>query len=184
MKRILILIGCLFWLTACSSLPDDLVSEDHNAEVMDNYQQWVNTSPDSVLDVRMGGVISKVTNLKDKSRIEIVNLPISSSGRPDITQEPQGRFIAYVKGFIEPMTYTKGRLITVVGKGLQPETDKVGEYDYTFPVMEAYGQHLWTIETTTYVENDAMMGGCFRGGFRCGAYGYGPSRTQVIQQVK
>lgn len=182
MKKLCVIFLAVVGLSACSSLPTELVTD--SKQPVTNYQQWVNTNPSQTVDVRLGGVISKVTNLQDKTRIEIVNLPIDAAGKPDISQEPQGRFVAYLDGFVEPMTFSQGRLITVAGKSMPPETDKVGDYNYTFPVMNATGQHLWTIEKTTYIENDFMMGGCFRGAWRCGGFGYGPTRAEVIQQVK
>lgn len=181
MKRYCWLFLMLIGLSACSSLPPEL--ETTSTQPISDYQQWINTDPNKVVDVRLGGVIAKVTNLKDKTRIEIVNLPISSTGKPSLEQDPEGRFVAYVDGFLDPMAYKNGRLITVAGKSAAPEQGKVGDYSYTFPVLNATGQRLWTIEKTTYIENnDLWMGGCFRSSIFC--QGYGPSRARVIQQVK
>ncbi len=83
-------------------------------------------------DVRLGGIIAKVDNFKDKTRLEIVNLPISKSGKPDIDEEPTGRFVAYFDGYLEPVAFSEGRLVTVVGKGAGEEEGKIGEHGYIF----------------------------------------------------
>ncbi len=87
-------------------------------------------------DVRLGGIIAKVDNFKDKTRLEIVNLPISKSGKPDIDEEPTGRFIAYFDGYLEPVAFSEGRLLTVVGKGAGEEEGKIGEHEYVFPIIK------------------------------------------------
>ena len=82
-------------LSACSTLPEDLVSTNPNVQT--SYSNW-KKSLDVSQEVRLGGVIAHVTNLKYTTRVEVVNLPIASNGKPDINQEPQGRFVAYVQG--------------------------------------------------------------------------------------
>lgn len=62
-------------MVGCSSLPTEL--EASSEPVITDYQEWVNQLPEAK-DVRLGGVIAKVTNLKDKSRVEVVNMPILS----------------------------------------------------------------------------------------------------------
>ncbi|WP_105902444.1 Slp family lipoprotein [Vibrio gangliei] len=181
MKKLSVFLFVLIDIAGCSSLPTEL--ETQSQQPITDYQQWVNSDPDQTADVRLGGVITKVTNLQDKTRLEIVNLPISSAGKPSLEADPKGRFVAYVDGFLDPVTYAKGRLITVAGKSMPPETGKVGDYTYTFPVMQASGQRLWQIEKTTYIDNnDFWIGGCWRGSIFCSSYG--PTRARVVEQVK
>ncbi|MGV3002405.1 Slp family lipoprotein [Vibrio sp. E150_018] len=181
MKKYGLLFLILIGLSACSSLPPEL--EATSEQPITDYQQWVNSNPDKSVEVRLGGIITKVTNLSDQTRIEIVNLPISSNGKPSLESDPKGRFVAYVDGFLEPVNYKPGRLITVVGQSTEPEKGKVGEYSYTFPTLKANGQRLWTIEKSTYIENDDWwMRGCLRGSTFC--HNYGPTRARVIQEVK
>lgn len=72
----------------------------------------------------MGGVVANISNQKDRTRVELVNLPIDSAGRPNIHQEPQGRFVAYVPGFLDPITYGEGRLLTLYGTTAPSEQAK------------------------------------------------------------
>lgn len=181
MKKLCLILVILVGLSACASLPPELATQSQ--QPITDYQQWVNSDPKQSHEVRLGGVIAKVTNLKDRTRLEIVNLPISSTGKPSLDDDPKGRFVAYVDGFLDPIAYANGRLITVAGSSLEPEVGKVGDYDYTFPVVQVTGQRLWQIEKTTYIENnDFWVGGCWSRSLFC--HGYGPTRARVVEEVK
>lgn len=175
-----IVICTAFLLSACGSLPENLKTE--NANVVTNYDQWLST-PSVTAEVRLGGVIAGVTNLEQSTRVEIVNLPISSIGKPDIDKEPQGRFIAYIKGFADPVMLAEGRLITLLGQSQPKEQGKVGEFTYDFPVMEAKGYHLWRIEEKIIVHDiDSGLYPCRS--FYCRDLRFGTRQGKVIQEVK
>ena len=177
--KLLALPLCLV-LSACSTLPEVLKSD--NPQLLTEYDTWkyANTSQPSV---RLGGVIAKVTNLENKTRIEVVNLPISNSGKPDINQEPDGRFVGYIQGFADPVTLSEGRLITMLGEGGKPEVGKVGEFDYSFPVMQIEGFHLWRIEETVRMNDvDSYLYPCRS--LYCRDIRYGTRQGKVIQEVK
>jgi len=139
------LLACtaFVFLSACSSLPGELNASSES--VITDYQTWV-SSANAQQEVRLGGVIAKVTNLKDKTRIEVVNVPIDSVGRPSMKAEPEGRFVGYVDGFLDPITYAEGRLITLLGNTVSPEKGTVGDFEHDFPVMKIKGYHLWRVE--------------------------------------
>ncbi|MFA0084547.1 starvation-inducible protein [Vibrio sp. 10N.286.49.C2] len=171
---------CLsFLLTACGSLPDQLATTNEN--VVAQYQPVVDASDG--IEVRLGGVIDTVTNLASRTRIEIVNLPIDKYGKPDIDQEPNGRFIAYVDGFVDPVTYSRGRLITVGGKKAGVERGKVGEFEADFPVINAYGQYLWRVEERLIINrHNSSFNSCW--GYYCDDFYYGPTQGRVVKEVK
>ena len=99
MKQTLCFIFALL-LAGCSSLPSEL--ESSQATIITEYSAFSTVSEHNrPSEVRLGGVIARIDNLTTTTRIEVVNLPISSSGKPDITQEPNGRFVVYFDGFIE-----------------------------------------------------------------------------------
>lgn len=178
-KLPLVLFATLL-LVACSHLPQSLQSSAEN--VLTNYSAWGEDTPNAA-PVRLGGVIAKVTNLKDKTRVEVVNLPIGSNGKPDINEEPSGRFVAYVDGFADPVTLSEGRLITLLGVTMGEESGQVGEYNYTFPVMKSSGYHLWRIEERVIVrEFDSYLYPCR--GLHCRTLQPTTKQGTVIQQVK
>ncbi len=148
----LAIVSALFIITACSSLPPEL--ENDSTNLVTNYSQFAKAQATKNKPVRLGGVVAKVTNLPQQTRLEIVNLPIDSTGRPDIKVDPKGRFVAYVPEFLDPVTYAAGRLVTVMGISAAPELGVVGEYQYQFPVIQATGHHLWQVETITISDAD------------------------------
>lgn len=167
-------------LSACSSLPDNLKTENPN--LVTDYQTW-QAMPEQPAQLRLGGIIAQVTNLAQQTRIEVVNLPIGSSAKPDIKQEAQGRFVVYVDGFADPVTLAEGRLISVLGESQGREQAKVGEYDYDFPVMKASGYHLWRIEESVIMYDfDSYLYPCH--GLYCRDSRYGPKQGKVIQEVR
>ncbi|GEA60573.1 Slp family lipoprotein [Vibrio comitans] len=181
MYRVFIALVLGLVLVGCSSLPDSLVSS--NEKIVTDYGDWVNSAPEAVSEVRLGGVIAEITNLKEKTRLEIVNLPIAKDGKPDINVEPEGRFVAYVDGFIDPVTFSKGRLISVLGNPDGNETGKVGEYEYRFPVLNANGYHLWQIKETLIVHDEPLSMFPCRSLY-CREVRYGPTTGHVVQSVE
>lgn len=179
-SRLFFLVAFSSMVMGCSSLPEELNA--NSEQVVTDYQEWVNTVPDAG-DVRLGGVIAKVTNLQDKTRVEVVNLPISSSGKPDIDAEPKGRFVGYIDGYVEPLSFAEGRLVTLVGTSSGTEDGTVGDYPYTFPVMNVYNQRLWQI-TERVVINDFAPTYYSCRSLHCRSFQTMPKSGRVIQDVE
>jgi len=142
MAKLMLLISLSVFVVGCGSkypAPIDLmVSSDSNVK---QIQQGVAT--DRGVTIRWGGVIANVNNLENDTWIEVVQLPLKSSGRPTDTDISPGRFLVKVEGFIDPAIYAAGREFTVVGI-LSGMTDgKVGDFDYKFPVVASQGYYLW-----------------------------------------
>lgn len=178
--RSIFLFALALLLSACGSLPDNLKTD--NVNVVTDYDQW-RQSTLAGSEVRLGGVIAKVTNLEQSTRVEVVNLPISAIGKPDIDKEPQGRFVAYIQGFADPVTLAEGRLITLLGNSQATEQGQVGEFSYEFPVMNVTGYHLWRIEEKIIVHDiDSGLYSCRS--LYCRDLQFGTRQGKVIQEVK
>jgi outer membrane lipoprotein len=54
-----------------------------------------------------------------------------------------GRFRMTVKGFMDPMVYKVGRLMTFTGKLGELQKGLVGEHNYVFPSAQVEGYYLW-----------------------------------------
>jgi outer membrane lipoprotein len=96
--------------------------------------------------VRWGGMILETENRETATWLTILALPLSKDGKPRVADESPGRFIAIVPLFLEPMVYSRERLVTVTATVLRSETRKVGEFPYLYPVIEAEAHHLWPVE--------------------------------------
>jgi len=93
--------------------------------------------------VMWGGVVLVSTNLKDSTQLEILAYPLDSNQRPNRDQEPLGRFLAVQEGYLETTDYAQGRLITVRGTLGDKRIGRVGEAEYTYPVVKINQLHLW-----------------------------------------
>lgn len=93
--------------------------------------------------VLWGGIIVKTINKKKGSLIEIVQLPLDSSGRPKDVDKTQGRFIVAIKEFMDPAIYAQGRDISVAGEVAGVEDLPIGELKYTYALLRAKTIKLW-----------------------------------------
>ena len=91
-----------------------------------------------------GGRIVQVSNFADHSEIELLAYPLDSSQRPKANDSGNGRFIAVMPGYVEPLDYPPGSLMTVSGKLNGSRAGKVGEADYVFPLVGVAQSHVWT----------------------------------------
>ena len=98
--------------------------------------------------VRWGGTIIETVNEKDVTRLTVLGRSLSKDGEPEFTDDSAGRFIAIVPDFIDPKVYAPERDVTVTGTLVGTEAGTVGEYAYTYPVVEATAWYLWPREVT------------------------------------
>ena len=96
--------------------------------------------------VRWGGIILNTENLASTTRITILSMPLSKSGKPIISDKGQGRFVAEFKRFLEPALFPQNKRITVVGTLRDSESSRIGDYLYTYPVVEVIHHYRWPEE--------------------------------------
>jgi len=99
--------------------------------------------------VLWGGIIIASANLKDVTQFEILAYPLDSSQRPLVDKTPLGRFVAQQEGYLETSNYTQGRLITIRGMLQGKNTGKVGESEYTYPLVRINEHFLWSERNDT-----------------------------------
>lgn len=115
---------------------------------------------------RWGGKIVSVVNKQDVSEIEVVFFPENSFGKPITSMPSAGRFKAVVDGFVDPLVFEPGRLITVVGELTDSQVGVIGEQEYTYPTINAKGYYMWKETTDVNVEIDTFAFSPF--GYRAG----------------
>lgn len=110
--------------------------------------QQVATAPANFrnLQVVWGGSVISVHNFADHSEIEVLAYPLDSSQRPRLKEPASGRFIAIVPGFLEPMDYPPGSLVTLRGTLDGARNGEVGQAAYTFALVHSDAMHRWTPE--------------------------------------
>ena len=139
MKRVIMLGLTGLLLVGCSSVPKELAYEPESQLVA--YQpalQGMEGKP-----ARWSGVISAVHNEQDQSIIEVVYLPLKANGVPTQTEQSPGRFLAVMKGFVDPTLYAKGRNLTVLGTLDKPVDSQIGDHKYRFSVLKVTASKLW-----------------------------------------
>lgn len=86
----------------------------------------------------------ELKNLRDQTEVTVLGFPFDNSGAPNTGQKPIGRFILIKKGFLEPLDFRKGKIISVVGSLSGERKGQVGERDYTYSLLKAQQIQLWS----------------------------------------
>ena len=105
-----------------------------------------------------GGRVVAVNNLADHSETELLAYPLDSSQRPKANDSGNGRFIAVMPGFVEPLNYPQGALMTLSGTLDGSRSGKVGEASYVFPLVTVNESHVWTAEELRKGHNNVHFG--------------------------
>lgn len=141
--KLLSLPALLTLLAACAPAP---IYPAHGGAFVSATPEQVATAPANFHGLRVvwGGRVIRVHNLARDSEVEILAYPLDSSQRPRVRQPATGRFIAIVPGFVEPMEYPAGALVTLRGTIAGSRAGDVGQAAYTFPTVDSRAMHRWT----------------------------------------
>jgi outer membrane lipoprotein len=134
----------LLLVAGCSSkpiLPTEGVNTELTAQLVADSGKEMSGSR-----VLWGGVIVSTTNLKERTRLEVLAYPLDSSHRPQTGKLAGSRFLAYYPGYLESVDYAAGRQVSMVGTISGIEEARLGEHSYRYPSIEAEKIHLWPIE--------------------------------------
>jgi outer membrane lipoprotein len=93
-------------------------------------------------NVLWSGVIISSVNLKEGTIIEVVQKPADRRGKPKDVDESEGRFLALYPGYLDVAIYNGGRKVTVAGEVQGKRIQRLGEIDYTYPLISAKEIHL------------------------------------------
>ena len=140
MRNLLILLLSLpLAISGCTTDPFKSV------EVSDVTVAQAAATPDAFRGqlVRWGGTIIGISNLQDHSMVEVLGTPLASFSEPDDRKMSTGRFMVRIPGFVDPAEYQEPNRLTVVGSLAGVTRGKVGDYTYTYPVVEARQRKLW-----------------------------------------
>ena len=94
-------------------------------------------------EIRWGGNIVSTRNERDHTVLEIVARDLDSDGRPLAEDKSLGRFLVKARGFLDPAVYKSEREVTVRGRIEAVVEQAIGEYRYTYPVIQADDVYLW-----------------------------------------
>ncbi len=138
MLPVIVLTGCATNIpTAVQQAPAQILSVTLAQQSVDRHLGR---------DVRWGGEIIFLENASDSTDIAILATSLGSRGKPDSDGLLDARFIARIGGFLDPLEYIEGRQITVTGVISGLESRMVGEYVYSYPLVQVHVYHLWPKE--------------------------------------
>jgi outer membrane lipoprotein len=138
------LVSACLLLTGCA-LSDDQTRTLPSGAPLISYEQ-VNAAPESYKGqpVTFGGKVLKARRLKEGTRIELLQLPLTGSLQPSMDlSKSQGRFVALQKEFLDPATIPPGTYLTVTGEMAGSVTLPLDEIQYTYPLVHITTLRVW-----------------------------------------
>jgi outer membrane lipoprotein len=138
--RPLTLAAAIALLGGCASIPTPLQGTYTNVSTASAQQGGAGGT-----HVRWGGQIIKTEPEAQQTCFYLMSRPLDNQARPESGSagDNQGRFVACRNGFYDPEVFTRGREVTVTGTLHGTVSEKVGDYDYAYPRVEADVVYLW-----------------------------------------
>ena len=93
--------------------------------------------------VEWGGTLVETRHLENRTELELVAYPLGSCGLPNIESGQIGRFIIVFPDFLETADYKAGRQVSAAGRIEGIREGRLGDANYSFPVLESHQVHLW-----------------------------------------
>ncbi|MGA7295894.1 MAG: Slp family lipoprotein [Rhodanobacteraceae bacterium] len=106
----------------------------------------VAAAPEKATDARViwGGKIISVENKADHTEVQVLAYPLDRNQIPRADDTGNGRFIALLPGFVEPLDYPADGWVTMQGHIEGMRSDRVGQAPYVFPLLKVRAAHLWS----------------------------------------
>jgi outer membrane lipoprotein len=138
-RRVLFLsiLGALV-LGGCATIPQPLAGDYAPVTL-----EAARSGTANATQVRWGGEIVETQPQEQQTCFFVLAESLDSQARPKAGEESLGRFVACKQGFYDPEVFAKGREITVTGTLNGTVQHKIGQFDYTYPRVEASNIYLW-----------------------------------------
>jgi outer membrane lipoprotein len=142
-KLALILIVAV--LSGCVTIPQVLEGEFLEISPTDAKTEHLMNK-----NVRWSGLVIQTINNKDKTCFEIVQTETEKNLRPkNILPKNGSRFLACKEGFLEPHAFNK-RMVTITGKLMAYTEQKVGDFQYEYPIVQTDLVYIWRKHNRPY----------------------------------
>lgn len=152
LRRTSVLLGCLSCLgfltvTACAEIlviPTSL--EDRVDRTVSFVQLHEQPGEYHGRLVMLGGLVLKANRLKDRTQLEVLQLPLDSLHLPRAPLvQTQGRFLAFQNSFLHPAVFGNGTRVTLVGEVTGTTVQSLGETEYLYPTIEIKYLKVWEV---------------------------------------
>lgn len=138
-KKSLISVFFLLFLSSCSLIPEPLEVEDNT--VLIPYKEALNNIGSTA---RWGGEIVNVSIEQEYTVLEVVQMALTNTSRPKNENESAGRFKLFYKGLLDPVIYKKGKKVTALGTISDPVSGNIDALEYSFPTLVVQNIYLWS----------------------------------------
>ncbi len=149
---------CLAALALAACAPAPIYPTTANTLAVPPYQVAQTPERYASAPVIWGGRIVRVDTLADHSEVQLLAYPLDSSQRPKPNDSGNGRFIAILPGFVEPLDYPSGALMTVSGQLQGSRAGQVGSANYVFPLVSVDQSHVWSADEMSKGRNNVHFG--------------------------
>ncbi len=95
--------------------------------------------------VRWGGMVVSDQIGPTHSTLTILAYPLNAQGRPLLRRMPLGRFQAVSHGYLDPILFAQGRLVTIVGTAAGTRPGLIGQAHYLYPRLHVLATHIWRL---------------------------------------
>lgn len=92
-----------------------------------------------------GGRIVGIINRGEFTEIEVLSLPLGAGDRPRRSADGGARFVIRHPGFLDPMTFSTDRYVSVLGRFTGIEKRSVGAFPLDHPVVQSHKLELWPL---------------------------------------
>ncbi|MDO4625809.1 MAG: Slp family lipoprotein [Pasteurellaceae bacterium] len=137
-------------LSGCINAPNGLQRDQADILAMNKIRQQDYSC--QCKRVRLGGKILNATALKNQTKLEVFSQNISLfSAKPILDDYSDGRFIAYIDGFIDPASLTD-HYITVAGILSGQQQGYIDQAHYTYPIIQVTHYKRWRVGQESYYD--------------------------------
>ena len=93
--------------------------------------------------VILGGRIIANHTTDKGTELEVLQLELDGSDRPEDNSRSAGRFLVRTDQFLDPAIYARGLMITVAGRVQGGATGAIGQMTYSYPVIRPVEIKKW-----------------------------------------
>ena len=149
MRKVVVLFGLALLLYGCTyAISRSMTAQADKTVTFEMLQ----TDPDAFKGkiIILGGTISQINTTKQGTLIEVVQKPLDYWGKPKRTKRTEGSFLVLYPGYLNTMTYTPGREITLAAEVEGTRSKALGETEFMYPLVLAKELKLWEIDRQTW----------------------------------
>ena len=187
-KRVLTMLAIMgvMCATGCNRyhvIPDHLKNTVNRGVNFDQVKSTPASYQGEVIVI--GGEILSAERLEDKTRIEVLQLPLKDDLTPTTERtESKGRFIAFDTGteIVDPAVLKEGTPVTIIGEVKPPTEGHVGESQYEFPTLAIRDMTVWNKDNAAGAANRYYAYPAY--GSYGYAYGYRPYNFMTGHRVR